>query len=117
MQCPKCGSDVYDNRPKKLSGAFKANAPDFKCQKKSCDWVQWPPKDQPPAPIVPPSAPQAQPGASSSHFGRDAQIINLFWDSFDNVLEGIAKRRLVESFRSENIASLVATQFIQRVKG
>ena len=47
--CPKCGSPVYDNRPKKASGAYKRNAPDFVCSNKQCNggkdgkrWAVWP---------------------------------------------------------------------------
>ena len=31
LQCPLCTSKVYDNRPNKESGQYKATAPDFSC--------------------------------------------------------------------------------------
>lgn len=133
MQCVKCGGDVWDNRPKKLAGGMKPNGPDFACKnKESCGWVQWPPKVgaspvQAPPPsyqqvmaprlaqseIASPVAPQAQPAPS----GRDVLIQELFWDSFDAVLEGVAKRKLADWAKPETIASLTATMFIQRSKG
>ena len=35
-KCGLCGSEVYDNRSKKISGEYKSNAPDFKCMNKEC---------------------------------------------------------------------------------
>lgn len=31
LECYMCGSKVYDNRPNKASGQYKATAPDFTC--------------------------------------------------------------------------------------
>lgn len=46
-ECPKCGGELWDNRPKKRSGEMKPNAPDFACKdKENCGWLQWPPKDK-----------------------------------------------------------------------
>jgi hypothetical protein len=47
--CPACGGVMWDNRAKKASGQFKANAPDFSCKdRQNCEgklWPgQWPPK-------------------------------------------------------------------------
>jgi len=42
--CPQCGSEMWDNRPKKASGEFKKNSPDFKCKNKDCEFVIWPKK-------------------------------------------------------------------------
>ena len=39
--CPKCGSDMWDNR----IGKKNPKAPDFKCKGRQCDGVIWPPKD------------------------------------------------------------------------
>lgn len=39
--CPECGSEMWDNRAKKASGAYKPNAPDFKCKAKGCDGAIW----------------------------------------------------------------------------
>lgn len=118
MVCPKCGSAVYDNRPKKLAGTFKASAPDFKCTIKTCDWVQWPPKAgaspvQAPPPPMPPAAPQAQ-GAPST--ARDAYLIELYWDCFDRVLAGVAQRKLSDLFKPEHISAAVSTLYIARSK-
>lgn len=46
MECPECGGPCWDNRPKKASGEFKANAPDYKCKDKNCDGVIWPDDDE-----------------------------------------------------------------------
>jgi hypothetical protein len=40
--CPDCGGDMYDNRPQKATGEFKANSPDFKCKNKDCNKAIWP---------------------------------------------------------------------------
>lgn len=39
-QCPKCGSEMWDNR----IGKRNPKAPDWKCKDRSCDGVIWPPK-------------------------------------------------------------------------
>ena len=41
-QCPKCGSDMYDNRATKRN----PKQPDFKCKayKDGCDGAVWPPR-------------------------------------------------------------------------
>ncbi len=118
MECPKCHSGVYDNRPKKLTGEFKPNAPDFKCQNKACDWKQWPPKAQASpvataAPIAPPSAPQAHGNGS----GRDAQLVALYWACFDEILEGVARRKLTDLFKPEHLMAATSTLYIQRARG
>lgn len=43
--CPECGGEMWDNRPKKASGLFKKNSPDFKCKNADCGSVIWPPKN------------------------------------------------------------------------
>ena len=119
MVCPKCQGDVWDNRPKKASGEFKPNSPDFSCKNRDgCGWVQWPPKTKASpggtsAPIAPPSAPQAQ----STPLASDAAKIELFWDCFDRVLAGVKQRALTDLFHGEQICALTATMFIQRSKG
>lgn len=47
--CPICGSDMWDNRPKKRSGQFKANASDFRCKDKACKGAIWLKDDKPAA--------------------------------------------------------------------
>ena len=49
-ECPQCQGPVYDNRADKKN----PNAPDFKCRDRTCNWVQWPPRDA--DAIVPPPA-------------------------------------------------------------
>lgn len=39
--CPICHSDMWDNRPKKASGQFKATSPDARCKDKACNGVVW----------------------------------------------------------------------------
>lgn len=43
--CPKCHSDMWDNRLTKKN----PKAPDWKCKDKECDGVVWPPKGGPQA--------------------------------------------------------------------
>lgn len=43
MQCPTCGSDMWDNRAKKASGEFNPKSPDFTC-KADRTHVVWPPR-------------------------------------------------------------------------
>lgn len=45
MDCPNCGSEMWDNRAKNRERVAKGlkPTPDFKC--KSCEHVIWPPKD------------------------------------------------------------------------
>ena len=45
--CPKCEGEMWDNRPKKITGEFNPAAPDFKCRDKACGGVIWPPKNKP----------------------------------------------------------------------
>jgi len=44
-------------------------------------------------------------------------LIELYWDSFDRVLEGIARRKLTEMFQPEHLAAMTSTLYIQRAKG
>lgn len=39
--CPTCGGAQWDNREKKLSGEYKANAPDTRCRNRDCDGCIW----------------------------------------------------------------------------
>lgn len=60
MNCPACGSEMWDNRPKKASGVFKPTAPDFKCKNPDCKHVEWPEKkDGAPAKKAPAPSPRA----------------------------------------------------------
>ena len=47
MNCPKCGSECWDNAQKVATGW---RGPLWKCKNQSCDWVQWPPKEKSAAP-------------------------------------------------------------------
>ena len=117
MVCPRCGKDCWDNRTKKMDDPKWAKAPDFSCKDKGCGWKSGLPATpaQAPTPVLAPPSPVSGPSGGPSP--RDTLIQELFWDSFDAVLAGIAKRRLVDAFKSEHIASLTATMFIQRSKG
>jgi len=42
--CPMCGSEMWDNRPKKATGEFSKKSPDFKCKNQECGHVIWPKK-------------------------------------------------------------------------
>ena len=125
MECVKCGGPTWDNRAKKAAGTFKPNAPDFSCRnKEGCGWNSGFGK----ATTVPQNAPRMPQDASAPPIPRemfasaggptrDVAIQELFWDSFDAVLQGIAKRKLVDWAKPETIAALTATMFIQRSKG
>lgn len=125
MRCVKCGGDVHDNRAKKAAGEYKPNAPDFVCvNKDGCGWKSWPSKGKatpplPPvavqAPIAPPSAPQAHSGPSGNG-SRDAQLVELYWRCFDEVLQGLKTRSMASGFPGSEIAACVATMFIARSK-
>ena len=39
--CPVCSGDMWDNRPKKASGAVNPKAPDFGCKNKACTGRVW----------------------------------------------------------------------------
>lgn len=58
MQCPKCKGDMWDNRPKKRSGEFKPNAPDFACKDKSCGGKIWPSEERNDGPANPFNEPE-----------------------------------------------------------
>ena len=103
----------------------KPRSPDFQCPDAQCVNEKgfrtgvWLPKGNGPTmPVVAPSSPVAPsaPPIPREMFatGRDTLIQELFWDSFDGVLTGIAKRKLTDLFKPENICSLSATLFIQR---
>ena len=60
--CPICGGGMWDNRPKKASGAMNAKAPDFKCKDKaSCEGVIWPPRSGGAKPRVQAASPPPPP--------------------------------------------------------
>lgn len=41
-ECPVCGRpDLWDNRPKKSTGQYKATAPDFACKDRGCRGAVW----------------------------------------------------------------------------
>ena len=42
--CPVCNGEMWDNRPKKVSGQYSPTSPNFKCKDKNCAGVIWPPK-------------------------------------------------------------------------
>lgn len=111
MQCPKCQSDVWDNGAKVATGW---RGPLLKCKNQNCDWLTWPPKAKAsPVATQAPIAPQPQPGPSS----REAQLGDLYWRCFNEVLTTLKQEKLVDLFHGDAIAAMVATLFIQRAKG
>ena len=52
--CPVCAGDMWDNRPKKASGAVNPKAPDFGCKNKSCSGRIWKITDKPAEPMPTP---------------------------------------------------------------
>jgi len=84
------------------------------------------PEGESPAPkIAPPPQPLTERPAALRETGdvlpweanpKDEKAVLLFWDCFDKVLEGVARRKLTDLFKPENLASLTATLYIQRSK-
>src|SRR5882672_1501724 len=100
MVCPKCQGEVFDNRSKKATGVYKPNAPDFACANKDgCGWKSWPEKRKPSIATAPQLAPMPATAPQPGPVGpspRDTLLIELYWDSFDRILEGVAKRKLTD---------------------
>ena len=119
MVCPKCSKVMLDVRAEKSS----PKAPDFVCPDASClndkgyRTGAWLPKAKSPvqAPIARPEAPQPQSAPLVSP--RDTLLIELYWDSFDRVLEGVAKRKLTDLFKPEHLCAAISTLYIQRARG
>jgi hypothetical protein len=110
--CPKCGSEMYDNRATKKN----PKQPDFKCKryKTGCEGVIWPAKapqaEQPRAPLA---------LVSDAHVaGRPVEelhaLFNLYDCAMDHVLTMVvptlAKRNIAAT--PEVVASIAATLFI-----
>lgn len=78
--CPKCGSNMFDNRETKQN----PKAPDFKCKDRSCDGVIWPPRKQAPKKAPPamrtydsgPLLPGEEEGYGEALAGQQASSIN-----------------------------------------
>ncbi len=69
--CPICGGAMWDNRPKKASGAMNAKAPDFKCKDKTgCEGVIWPPRSGGARPRVQAASPPPPPPANEDDNGE-----------------------------------------------
>ena len=45
---------------------------------------------------------------------KDEQLIKLYWACVDDVLAGIAARKLADYFKPENVASMASTLYIAR---
>lgn len=41
IECDRCGGPMWNNMPKKASGEFKANGPDYSCKNKECGGRIW----------------------------------------------------------------------------
>ena len=52
--CPVCSGEMWDNRPKKASGAVNPKAPDFGCKNKACSGRVWKVSDKPAEPMPTP---------------------------------------------------------------
>ncbi len=120
MVCPKCNGEIWDNRQKKIAGEMKPNAPDFSCKdKQGCGWVQWPPKAKAsPVATAAPIASQSAPQPQGNGAGRDAQLVRLYWDCFDEIIAGLkaGNRMMASGFPAEQIAAMTSTLYIARSK-
>jgi len=89
-------------------------AADFACKDKACGWKSGDPASPvgAPAAITLPAVSQA-PAAPSS---RDTLLVELYLDSLDRVMAKLQREKLVELFRGDAIAAMVATLFIARSK-
>lgn len=103
-------------------------APDFQCPDASClndkgyRTGAWLPKGKAspvpmPVPLALPVAPQAPTNGPVAPSPRDTFLIELYWDCFDRVLQGLKTRALTGGFNGEQIAACTATLFIQRARG
>ena len=123
--CPKCGSQLWDNR----AGKKNPKAPDFKCKNKSCDGCFWPPSNKDPfqwadeanATGHRPTAPDSAPSRSApSGLSR----IERYWQLFDETLDRLNTRSAGLQVGGERIPvdltsinAMVATQFISENNG
>jgi hypothetical protein len=96
-------------------------APDFQCPDANClndkgyRTGAWLPKGRAPATTFDTGRTSAIAGPSGGmDVSADALRLELFWDSFDSVMHNIAKRKLTDMFKPENICNLVATLYIGR---
>jgi hypothetical protein len=64
MKCPQCGSDVWDNRNKKIN----PKSPDWRCKNKACAFVKWDKPYTPPQEET--TEPQAQEQPSNIDLGK-----------------------------------------------
>jgi len=131
MECPSCKGLMLDMRATKVG-----KQPDYTCANPACVndkgyrtgvWLR-----RGPQPLVTgyakeqaPKQPLTERPAALRETGdalpwetdpRDERAVLLFWDCFDKVLEGVARRKLTDLFKPENLASLTATLYIQRSK-
>lgn len=117
MTCPKCGKPMLDVRGVKTN----PKSPDFQCPDASCLNEKgyrtgvWLKAKASPVAAQAPSAPQAHSGPSGNG-SRDAQLVELYWRCFDEVLQGLKTRSMASGFPGSEIAACVATMFIARSK-
>ena len=107
MNCPNCGAGVYDNRAEKAAGIKDATWADFACKNK-CGWRVPPKQGTVPSPQTAPVHPVAPASAPTG------DRVALFWDSLDQVMQGLAVRKLTDYFKPEDICRLTATLYIGR---
>src|SRR6266576_1093710 len=100
-------------------------APDFQCPDAQCvndkgfRTGAWLPKASRGAPAHPsvPSAPQTAQNGPVGPSAREAQLGDLYWRCFNEVLTVLKQEKLVDMFHGDAIAAMTATLFIQRAKG
>ena len=128
MNCPDCGGEMWDNRPKKASGDYKPNAPDFSCKDKDgCGKKVWLDKKGAKTKAAPAEAaedmrtPEPKPVPAKTAAARDTELQTIFAHTLHGVLKlANAQNAAVGAdginLTGEHVASLTATLFIARSK-
>jgi hypothetical protein len=121
--CPVCGKEMWDNRPKKQAGLFKANSPDFRCKDKNCPGAIWPPRQQPeqPPPNQASAAPEAAPAPAKADVGipPQATIGSLrakFPERVDATLADIIKTSTAAGWTPERLVGHIAKHYGVKVR-
>lgn len=114
MICPDCGSDCYDNRPKKESGKYKANAPDYACKDKDgCGKRIWLEKK---------SAGGSRGGSTGASRGPALpfpQLCNRYDKCVAHIVKLTAPALVKQGYTvtTSDVAAMAATLYIQANKG
>jgi hypothetical protein len=123
MQCPKCKTEMQDQRASKTG-----RQPDYQCPNPSCVnekgfrtgvWLRGTAKAPAPTTVQPLSEPpvalaRPEPPLPWETSPKDEQLVKLYWACFDEVLAGLKTRMLKDGFPGSEIAACVATMFIAR---